>query len=165
MTWICIRGTLVPAAERVNPKWFSHKFNGPGLSYELAIAIHSNRLVWINGPFPAATSDITIFRSEANPPAGLMAHIPANKRAIGDSGYQGEAPEKVSVTQEDDDQEVKKFKARVKSRHESFNGRLKNFQCLSSTFRHGTNRHGPVFVACCVCMQFEIENGNGLFLV
>jgi hypothetical protein len=31
-------------------KWYSHKFNGPGLSYELGISIYDNYLVWIRGP-------------------------------------------------------------------------------------------------------------------
>jgi hypothetical protein len=31
-------------------EWFSQKFNGPGLTYELGIAIHQQKLVWIRGP-------------------------------------------------------------------------------------------------------------------
>ena len=42
-------------------KWYSHKSHGAGLAYELAIAIRSDRLVWMNGPFYASKSDITIF--------------------------------------------------------------------------------------------------------
>jgi hypothetical protein len=162
---VSIDGTHCPIFEpRTDPssKWFSHKFNGAGVAYELAIAIHSNRLVWINGPFPASRHDITIFRSPEDPATGLMARIPEGKRAIGDSGYGGE-PNKVSVSRSDDDKETKKFKARVKSRHETFNGRLKNFRVLSIPFRNGYDRHQEVFEACCVCMQLELQNGNGLF--
>jgi hypothetical protein len=53
---VSVDGTHCPVLEpRTDPssKWYSYKFNGAGLSYELAIAIHSQRLVWINGPFPA----------------------------------------------------------------------------------------------------------------
>jgi hypothetical protein len=31
-------------------EWYSHTFNGPGLTYELVIAINANKLVWIRGP-------------------------------------------------------------------------------------------------------------------
>ena len=164
---VSIDGMHCPIYEvRTDPssKWYSHKFNGPGLCYELAIAIHSNNVVWLNGPFPASTHDITIFRSALNPPLGLMAKIPNGKRAIGDSGYKGE-PTKVSITREDDEPEVKKFKGRIKSRQENFNGRLKNFRVLVLPFRHGHDNHRNAFAACCIGMQFEIENGNGLFEV
>ena len=43
-------------------KWYSHKFHGPGLSYELAISLWSNNVLSVRGPFPASTHDITIFR-------------------------------------------------------------------------------------------------------
>jgi hypothetical protein len=140
---ISVDGTHCPIHEpRTDPssKWYSHKFNGPGVSYELALAIHSNRLVWINGPFPASIHDITIFRSAEDPSAGLISMIPEGKRAIGDSGYSGE-PMKVAVTRPDDSAKSKKFKARVKSRHENFNGRLKNLRVLSLPFRNGYDRH------------------------
>lgn len=135
----------------------SHKFNAAGLCYELAIAINSDRLVWIAGPYPAATHDITIFHD------GLMAMMPEGKRAIGDSGYRGE-PDKVSITHDDDDGEVKKFKARAKSRQETFNGRINNFRVLKLPFRHDhRSRHQASFEACCVCIQLDIEMENGLF--
>jgi hypothetical protein len=146
-------------------KWFSHKSNGPGVSYELGIAIRSNSLVWINGPFPASRHDITIFRSPDDPDNGLMARIPEGKRAIGDSGYKGE-PTKVSITRDGDSYEVKRFKARVKSRHETFNSRIKSFAILNMPFRHDCfDLHKTVFEAVCICVQYDIENGHGLFNV
>jgi DDE superfamily endonuclease len=143
-------------------KWYDHKTHGPGLSYELGIAIRSNRLVWINGPFPASRHDITTFRSDDNPGNGLKDSIPEGKRAIGDSGYRGE-PTKVAVTREGDSDEVKRFKARAKARHETFNGRIKSFKILDTAFRHGFERHKTVFEAVCICVQYDIENGHGLF--
>ena len=44
-------------------KWFSNKFNGPGLQYEVAINIQTGDIVWINGPYKCgAWTDIKIFR-------------------------------------------------------------------------------------------------------
>ena len=72
--------------ERKNPtaNVYSHKSGGPGLAYEIAIAIRHNQVVWVNGPFPAAVHDITMFRKR------LKHKIPKGKRGIGDSGYTGE---------------------------------------------------------------------------
>lgn len=144
-------------------KWYSHKTNSAGVTYELGIAIRSNRLVWIKGPFPASRHDITTFRSPDDPVNGLKAQIPEHKRAIGDSGYKGEP--KITVTRAGDSREVKHFKGRVKSRHETFNSRLKSFKILDSTFRHGFEQHQKAFESVCICVQYDIENGHGLFEV
>jgi hypothetical protein len=95
-------------------KWFDHKSHGVGLAYEIGIAIQSGNLVWIKGPFPATTHDVTIFRGEAEEdetltknagpaqpqapaPECLRDKIKDGQRAVGDTGYQGE-PTKVSIT-------------------------------------------------------------------
>jgi hypothetical protein len=51
---VSVDGVHAPIQEpRMNPSKnrCSYKFNGPGLAYELAIAIHEPKLVWITGPF------------------------------------------------------------------------------------------------------------------
>ena len=47
---------------RISPStgWYSVKYNKAGLSYELGIAIYSNKLVWIAGPYPAGQNDIDL---------------------------------------------------------------------------------------------------------
>jgi hypothetical protein len=67
-----------------NPEFYSHKFNQAGLTYELGIHVYENKLVWLKGPKPASTHDITVFREE------LKDKVPALKRVIGDNGYRGE---------------------------------------------------------------------------
>ena len=43
-------------------KWFSHKFKGPGLRYEVALNIQTGDIVWSHGPFPpGAHTDLAIF--------------------------------------------------------------------------------------------------------
>ena len=37
-----------------DPSYYSHKFNGPALHYELGLSIHKSCLVWINGLFIAS---------------------------------------------------------------------------------------------------------------
>jgi hypothetical protein len=66
------------------------------VSYELGVAIYSSRLVWIAGPFPASSHDLTIFRGgradqEPKDPNALFFKIPEGKKGIGDSAYTAEA--------------------------------------------------------------------------
>ncbi len=103
---ITVDGTHCRIQEvRTDPgaKWYSHKFNAAGVTYELGIAIRSNRLVWINGPFPASQHDITTFRLAQ----GLKELIPDGKRAIGDSGHKGE-PAKISISRDGDNDLVRR---------------------------------------------------------
>ena len=65
--------------------FYSHKFKGPGLRYEVALSIQTGDIVWINGPFPAgAWPDINIFRH------GLKWMLKeAGERCEADKGYRG----------------------------------------------------------------------------
>ena len=38
---------------KFDPKWWSHKFNGPAVRYKTAVNIQTGNLVWTHGPFPA----------------------------------------------------------------------------------------------------------------
>jgi len=65
--------------------WFSHKFEGPGLRYDVAVSIKGGKVVWINGPFPAGKwPDISIFRE------ALIHMLDVGEKAIADKGYRGE---------------------------------------------------------------------------
>ena len=46
--WVDSKGNHVTC----NPKWYSHKFKGPGLRYEVAVCIQTGDIVWTAGPFP-----------------------------------------------------------------------------------------------------------------
>ena len=111
----------------------------------------------MNGPFKASRHDITIFRR-----GGLQDMVPEGNRIIGDRGYIGE-PNLISTPNAHDPAALRKFKSRARARHESFNGRIKNFKCLDERFRHGLNKHKIVFEAVCVICQYQMENGSPLF--
>ena len=147
-------------------KWYSHKSHGAGFAYELAIAIRSNRLVWMNGPFYASKSDITMFRygdgDEEEPGRNLRDMIPNGKRAIADSGYSGEDGKTCSITRRSDSDEVKEFKARAKSRQEQFNAKVKAFTCTATEFRQGMEVHAAAFESVCVLLQYDMEYGHNL---
>jgi hypothetical protein len=143
-----------------NPAYYSHKFESAGLNYELGISVFENKLVWMKGPFKAGTPDITVFREK-----GLMDKIPVGKKVIADKGYRGEKERTTSVPNSHDSKELGKFKSRARARHETFNGRIKNFLCLDVRFRHGVKNHRSVFEAICVIVQYQLENGSPLFEV
>ena len=43
--------------------WFSHKFKGPGVRYEVGVCILTGDIVWLHGPFPCGLwPDLKIFR-------------------------------------------------------------------------------------------------------
>ena len=57
------------------------------------------------------------------------------------------------------------MQGRVRARHETLNGQLKNWGILSQVFCHHITMHGDVFRACAVVTQLTIENGEPLFEV
>ena len=136
--------------------WFSHKYNKPGVSYEIALHLYKDKIAWVNGPFKAGESDLSIFRKEF----GLKSQLPPGKLVIADKGYPSE--EQVSIPNTFDSDAVKLFKQRARARQESFNMRVKEFNILSSCFRSDPKLHGIVFDAVCVVVQFSIEGSRPL---
>jgi hypothetical protein len=83
-----------------------------------------------------------------------------------DDGYIGEAPQKVKchgcASNPTENQEMQN---RVRSRHESLNGRLENWEILKLMYRHDLMEHGNVFRAITVITQISINAGEKLFEV
>jgi len=141
-----------------DPTYYSHKYNKAGLDYELGISLVDNRLLWMAGPFPAGTNDITVFREK-----GLRAELIRRKqKAIGDKGYNGE-PKYVSTFNAHDNAGVRLFKSRALKRHENFNSLLKQNKILDTRFRHNKVRFACAFEACCVLAQYRIEGEIPLY--
>jgi hypothetical protein len=148
------------AATKGNP-FGSHKYVGKSaLHYELGVDILMGNLVWIQGPYPAgAWPDIKIFTS-------CLAHfLEPYERVEADDGYRRHV-DKVKCPKNDVNP-VKnlKMQGRVRARHETLNGHLKNWGILSQVFRHDIGRHGDVFRACTVITQLTIKHGEPLFVV
>jgi hypothetical protein len=61
--------------------------------------------------------------------------------------------------------EKRAMQARVRARHKTLNGCLKNWGILSQVFRHHISLHGDVFRACAVLTQLTVENIEKLFKV
>lgn len=141
--------------------WRSHKYKKYGVRYEVAVAIQTGWIVWVNGPFKAGEwHDIEIFRS------GLKSLLKDGERVEADKGYVGE-PRFIDVPNDmvGESKEQKKAKALARSRHETCNKRFKQFNCLSQTFRHEVGLHADCFFAIATITQLAIENGYPLFQV
>jgi hypothetical protein len=141
-----------------NKGWYSHKFHGPGVRYELGLSIYSGDIVWVNGPFPCGQwPDIKIFRSK------LINQLEQDEIMVeADNGYRGE-PSKIRLKDDYNDLTEKKQKDEIRSRHETVNRRFKQFGALGQVFRHDLSKHVDVFHAVVVLTQLGIDSGETLF--
>ena len=142
--------------------WFSHKFNGPAVRYEVAVSIQSGDIVWTNGPFPAGRfPDLKIFR------LGLKQLLLfSRERAEADAGYRGEAS-CIDLPDEGvfNNPHQMDIKGKVRKRHEAVNRRFKQFSCLSQKFRHHLFYHKYFFSAVVAITQISFENGNPVYSI
>ena len=157
-------------------KWWSHKSNGPVVSLEVVADPIEGKIRWTNGPEPASTHAITFLRGGKKGKkhewkrSSLYFHLPKGVRLIGDLAYEGQ-PDKVSITKDAHDPATKKLFARMKSLQETCFKRFKDFKVLRGSFRHGkgtADKLGKMklsFDACVVLVQYDLENGHGLFQV
>ena len=140
-------------------KYFDRKGGKAGVTYEIALHLFENRIVWFNGPFPPNDgTDADIYMNH-----GLHDEVPEGKKVIADKIYTGRP--KISLHNSLDTAEVRAFKARARARQESINSRLKAFGCLKQRFRHGLAKHEDYANTVCVVCIYQMENGSPLFNV
>jgi hypothetical protein len=142
--------------------WFSHKFKGPGLRYEIALSLKKGHIVWIGGPYPCGEwADVKIFRD------CLKHSLETNERVEADDGYIGEEPITCKTPggfcSRSEGEKAKEARSRLRSRHETINSRCKVFEILHQEYRHSVFDHAFVFRAVAVLVQVAIENGEPLF--
>lgn len=137
-------------------KQCSHKMNHTALKYEIAISVFHPKVVWINGPYKGSVHDKTIFQEK------LMGKIARGKKVICNGGYA--MPEAITATPNTfDSKKLHNFKSRARTRHETFNGRLKIFSTLENTFCHSISKHKLAFEAICVTVQYQMEHDLPIF--
>lgn len=147
-----------------SPCWYSHKYKGPGLRYEVAISINGGDIVHINGPFPCGSNpDITIFCQR------LRQKLQQGERCEADRGYRGE-PDHIRLPSDYQRRRHKKQKNRARTRQETCNRRFKQFGALQQVFRHNLSvsdlsSHKTIFESIVVITQIDIDCGNRLFAV
>ena len=136
-----------------NPEWFNHKHRCAGWNVQVVLHIHKQQCCHIQ-----------ISKGKENDMAnlnlsGIFDHLPDGCKAIVDGGY-AESHRKLSGYNQFDTELVKHYKARVKSRQETFNARLKIFQILKHKFEYGKEKFPVCFTAVAVLVQYMIEDTN-----
>lgn len=155
-TFVSIDGTdfRIMEPSPFSPKWYSHKFHGPGLRYEIGICIRTGDIVWAYGGFPCGEwSDLKLARST------FVLGLREGEKAIADRGYND--LNYFVIPNGENDQKKKEIMAR----HETLNGRLKTFSCLRERFRHDLLQHPLYFNAVVNLTQMMIEHGEPLYSV
>ena len=103
-----------------NKKWFSKKFRGPGLRYEVGVCIQTGWIVWINGPFPCGEwPDLKIAKDS------LVHMFVEDERAVADNGYRGYSEWFDIPWKYLDNIHQRIRKALVRAHHETINRRFK----------------------------------------
>ena len=122
--------------------WYGHKFKKAGLRYGIATCIQTGEIVLVQGPFPAgAWPDQKIYTQHVVP------KLSPGEKVEADRGYRHPTirrPENFDCRSE------KKAKGAVAGRHETINGRLKNFASLDERYRHDIKEHKYYFYTACV---------------
>ena len=143
----------------------SEKFNKAGWKYLVALLVHQPQIVDIAGPFKATASELTIFRDNFKE---QLRSIPGAV-ASADLGFRTSANDECYPTpmfaypNSLDPRDVRLYKSRVRCRHESLFGRMKNFKILVDTFRYSKEKHKLAFTSVAVTMQYQMDNGSPLF--
>jgi hypothetical protein len=148
----------------IDQKACSFKFKHCAAKYIIALSVFRSKCVFIAGPFKGGVGDLKMMRD-----SGLMEKLFAgDKIAIVDRGFRSTiAQERKHLSYPDnmDEKNLNNFKSRARLRQETYNRRLKNFEALSNTFRHGFNKHGAVLTAVAVIVQYHMDNGSPLYSV
>ena len=138
--------------------FWSHKFNHAAYKYEIAVCIRTGYIVWVNGPWPASVADKQIYETY------LAKKLGKDEKVAADSGYSGctnvVQPEVAKTWIQ------KKQKSQANGRHETVNGRFKQFNALSNRFYHQCPiKHRSVFVSVVVLTQIDFELNGTTFPV
>ena len=131
-----------------------------GLKYELGVALFSDRIVWINGPYKPTTHDITVFRF-----GGLkqfLLEFYPGYYCVADGGYQSSQIDEtmLATPNSTDPPPLKKFKSLGRCREEDVNGRMAKFKVLSHEFEHGIEKHKICYTAVAVLVQYQLDCGE-----
>ncbi|OEU05889.1 hypothetical protein FRACYDRAFT_257598 [Fragilariopsis cylindrus CCMP1102] len=140
-------------------KWYAVKFNGPGVKYNVAIAIHSDNICYASGPHFSGESETTIFKEN------LGTAIPEDEPVEIDGCTGGD--QRQMKPQAGDNRKVRKQKSIFRGRQETIFSRMKQFNVLNSHFRHNETseehtlyKHQVCFDAILVITQLKFMIGG-----
>ena len=157
---ITIDGTdcRIQEPQPFSPTWYSHKFKGAGLRYEVGVAIATGWIVWVFGPFPCgACNNLGVARTM------VQTMMETDKMYVGDKGYQDGGLFGYTPTGQHNYQQ--RVEGLARARHETVNGQLKKWNVLSNKFWHPLELHNMVFFGITNITQLSIEEDSPTFQV
>lgn len=162
LIWLTVDGTDCRINEPTpfSKKWYSVKFGGPAVKYEIGIDMAGN-ICWVSKLYRGGKSDLSIYQS----PGGLRDHMPPNRLAQADDGYKDGDDHTITRIYYTDPHELRVLKRRALCRHEKVNGFFKKFVAFGETWIHGVEKHETAFHACAVLAQLSIEKRGGEFFI
>jgi hypothetical protein len=135
-----------------SPTWYSHKFKGPGVRYEVGVCISTGWIVWLNGPFPCGSwNDLKIAKN------GLHNILEEGERYIADGGYR--TPQALCPLDAFTHEE-RAYMQICRTRHETINRLLKNFSIVGTVFKRDVGKHGLFLYAVANIVQVGIMFGE-----
>lgn len=151
---ITLDGTdfMIPEQYPFHPMWWSHKFNGPGLRYEIGVCIQTGHIVWVNGPFPCgAWPDLRIARS------WIITEMAPGEMMVADGGYNDGGY--YFLTPTGLNRPLDHMRQAGRSRHEVVNALFKDWAILKQVFRHKISMHYDVLMSIAGLIQFQLKFG------
>jgi hypothetical protein len=131
-----------------SPTWYSHKFKGPGVRYEVAVCIATGWIVWLNGPYRCGTwNDLKIAKD------GLHLILDTDERYIADGGYR--TPQALHPLDAYTHEETHYMQI-CRTRHETVNRLFKNFAIVGDVFTRAVHKHGLFLYAVANVVQVGI---------
>lgn len=137
-------------------KWFSHKFHGPGLRYEVALSIKTGNIVWVNGGVPCGEYPDMKLALES-----LVSYLDIGEKIVADKGYRNP----LHFIYPNGNQIPYALHKRILARHETVNRRLKSWGVLGQIYRHDIDSHWLCFTAVANLVQVTIDLGDVLFSI
>lgn len=137
-----------------NKGWYSHKFKGAGLRYEIGLNIRTGNIIWAFGGYPCGLyPDLKLARET------YVHSVGAGEKTMADKAYKDD---NFFILPNDHNHTLHKL---IMSRHETVNKRLKQFRILKHEFRHSLDKHPMVFHAVANVTQLMLQNGEPLFTI
>ena len=139
----------------------SHKHGmHAALKYELGLALFSDQICWISGPYNGKRSDLTIFRTGGLKQKCLQ-ECPG-KYVVADLGYRSSEPDETMllIPNSKHPLPLKKFLSLGRCREEDMNARMAKWKVLSHEFEHSIAKHEICYVSVAVIIQYQLDNDD-----
>ena len=132
-------------------RWYSEKFNGPAVKYEVAICIATGWIVWLNGPHRAGKNDHQLSMES------LEYILDPCERYIADKGYHSvhALQPRDALTFQD-----RRYMRIVRGRHETINRLFKTFAVIANIFKRNPVKHGLFMYSIANIIQVGIMYGE-----